>query len=69
MLLLICAICDSIKSRFIKKQEAFACKAWKWIHRGKNGNKYLIFDSIYENEKLLKKYNDVFNGIKTKLKQ
>ena len=30
----------------------------------KNGNKYLIFDSTDENKELLKKYNDVWNGIK-----
>ena len=28
----------------------------------KNGNKYLIFDSTDENKKLLKKYQDVWNG-------
>ena len=28
-----------------------------------NENKYLIFDSIDKNKELLKKYNDVFNGI------
>ena len=27
-------------------------------------NKYLIFDSTDENKELLKKYNDVWNGIK-----
>ena len=32
-------------------------------------NKYLIFDSIDENEELLKKYNDVFNGIRDKIKE
>ena len=35
----------------------------------KNGNKYLIFDSTDENKKLLKKYNDVWNGIKNKIKE
>ena len=30
----------------------------------KNGNKYLIFDFVDENKELLKKYNDVWNGIK-----
>ena len=30
-------------------------------------NKYLIFDSIDENKELLKKYNDVFNGIVGKI--
>ena len=34
-----------------------------------NENKYLIFDSIDENEELLKKYNDVFNGIRDKIKE
>ena len=32
-------------------------------------NKYLIFDSTDENKELLKKYNDVWNGIKTKSKK
>ena len=35
---------------------------------GINGNKYSIFDSTDENKKLLKKYNDVWNGIKNKIK-
>ena len=34
----------------------------------KNGNKYLIFDSTDENKELLKKCNDVWNGIKGKIK-
>ena len=34
-----------------------------------NENKYLIFDSIDENEELLKKYNDVFKGIRDKIKE
>ena len=33
-----------------------------------NGNKYSIFDSTDENKKLLKKYNDVFNGIRDEIK-
>ena len=33
-----------------------------------NGNKYLIFESTGENKKLLKKYNDVFNGIMDEIK-
>ena len=32
-------------------------------------NKYLVFDSTNEDEELLKKYNDVFNGIKDKIKE
>ena len=31
--------------------------------------KYLIFDSTGENKDLLKKYNDVWNGIKNKIKE
>ena len=34
----------------------------------KNGNKYLIFDSADENKEVLKKYNNVWNGIKKKIK-
>ena len=30
----------------------------------KGVNKYLIFDSTYENKELLKKYNDVWDGIR-----
>ena len=30
-------------------------------------NKYLIFDSTDKNKELLKKYNDVFNGIRAKM--
>ena len=32
-------------------------------------NKYLVFDSTDENKELLKKYNDVFNGIMGKIKE
>ena len=32
-------------------------------------NKYLIFDSMDENNELLEKYNDVFNGIIDKIKE
>ena len=35
----------------------------------KGVNKYLIFVSTDENKELLKKYNDVFNGIKNKIKE
>ena len=34
----------------------------------KGVNKYFIFDSTDENKKLLKKYNDVFNGIRDEIK-
>ena len=32
-------------------------------------DKYLVFDSTDENKELLKKYNDVFNGIRDKIKE
>ena len=35
----------------------------------KEVNEYLVFDSTDENKELLKKYNDVFNGIKGKIKE
>ena len=34
----------------------------------KNGNKYLIFDSVDENKEVLKKYANVWDGIKKKIK-
>ena len=34
-----------------------------------NENKYLIFDSADESKGLLKKYNDVLNGIRDKIKE
>ena len=35
----------------------------------KGVNKYLVFNSTDENKELLKKYNDVFNGIMGKIKE
>ena len=35
----------------------------------KGVNKYLVFDSTYENEELLKKHNDDFNKIRDKIKK
>ena len=35
----------------------------------KRVNKYLVFDSTDENKELLKKYNDVWNGISNKIKE
>ena len=32
-------------------------------------NKYLVFDSTDQNEECLKKYNDVFNGIRDRIKE
>ena len=35
----------------------------------KGVNKYFVFDSTDESKELLKKYNDVFNGIRDKIKE
>ena len=35
----------------------------------KGVNKYLVFDPTDENKELIKKYNDVFNGIRDKIKE
>ena len=35
----------------------------------KDSNKYLVFDSTDENKELVKKYNDVFDGIRDKIKE
>ena len=35
----------------------------------KGANKYLVFDSTDENKELLKKYNDIFNGIRDKIRE
>ena len=35
----------------------------------KGANKYLVFDSTDKNKELLKNYNDVFNGIRDKIKK
>ena len=37
------------------------------IYRRKNENKCLIFDSTDESKELLKKYSDVWSGIKNKI--
>ena len=34
----------------------------------KNGNKYLVFDSANENNEVLKKYNELWDGIKNEIK-
>ena len=34
----------------------------------KNGNKYLVFDFVDENKEVFKKYADVWDGIKNKIK-
>ena len=39
------------------------------ILRKKVKIKYLVFDSIDDNKELIKKYNNVFNGIRNKIKK
>ena len=34
----------------------------------KNGSKYLVFDSAYENRKVLEKYTELWDGIKYEIK-
>ena len=34
-----------------------------------NEYKYLVFDDTHKNKKILKKYNDVFNGIMSKIRE
>ena len=34
-----------------------------------NEDKYLVFDDTHENKELLKRYDDVFNGIMDKIKK
>ena len=42
---------------------------WNGYIQEKGANKYLVFDSTDENKELLKKYNDVFNGIRDRIKE
>ena len=45
-----------------------SCSASGYIEE-ERVNKYLIFDQIDENKELLKIYNNVFNGIRNKIKK
>ena len=38
------------------------------ILKKKNGSKYLVFDSTDENKEVLKKYAELWDGIKNKIK-
>ena len=37
------------------------------IYKRKNGSKYLVFDSANENIEVLKKYNELWDGIKNEI--
>ena len=41
----------------------------EWIYWKKNSNRYLVFDLKDKNKKWLKKYNDIFNGIMSKIRE
>ena len=49
----------------------FACWSCEWIYLKKGGKKiwFYVFDSTDENKGLVKKYNDVFNGIRDKMEK
>ena len=38
-----------------------------WFIEGKNGNKYLVFDSTDEKKKVLTKYTELWDGIKNEI--
>ena len=52
----------------VNSLDLFIAHANRYIEE-KGVNKYLIFDSTDENKELLKKYNDVWNGIKRKIEE
>ena len=63
-----CENIDSVNPLYLRISHAngyIECNSIEEI----NEYKYLIFDSIDENKELLKKYNDVFDGIKDKIKE
>ena len=51
--------------------EYFVFTDWscEWIYWRKSVNKYLVFDSTNENKELLKKYSDIWNGIRGKIQE
>ena len=58
--------CENMNS--VNSLDLFIAHANRYIEE-KGVNKYLIFDSTDENKELLKKYNDIFNGVKHKIKE
>ena len=53
----------------IVKIFVFKYYSCEWIYWRKSVNKYLVFDSTDKNKELIKKYNDVLNGIRDKIKE
>ena len=58
--MMILRVCKSFRFACWSCKRIYWRKKWKWI---------LIFDSVDENKELLKKYNDVWNRIKSKIKE
>ena len=73
---------DIFNTGYVKKKKIGDCKninsvnslhlsitRVNWYIEEKDSNKYLVFNSTYENKELLKKYSDVFNGIMSKIRE
>ena len=58
-----------LKKLMIVKIFVFKYYSCEWIYWRKSVNKYLVFDSTDKNKELIKKYNDVLNGIRDKIKE
>ena len=58
-----CYDVNSVNPLYLRIDNASGYIKEDWTH------KYLIFDSTDENKELLKKYNDVFNGLIDKIKK
>ena len=58
-----CGNIYSVNHLYLLADHGNGCIEEKGVH------KFLIFDSTDENKELLKKYNDVWNGIKNKIKE
>ena len=58
-----CEKIDSVNSLYLLIDHASGYIEEKGV------NKYLVFDSTDENKELLKKHNDVWNGLKNKIKE
>ena len=58
-----CKNINSVNPLYLNVDHASGCIEEKDI------NKYLVFDSTDKNKELLKKYYDVFNGIRDKIKK
>ena len=57
--------CDYVKINIVSPLYLMIHKVNGYIE--KNGSKYLIFDSADKNKEILKKYNELWDGIKNKI--